>query len=554
MQIENVSVHNFRSLADCTFHLNDYSLLVGANNTGKSNTIDALRIFFEVEKFDRERDFTLLSREDEEIWIEVEFLLTDEEQVNLEDDLLDENNLLKIRKYLDKGPSGRKGFYTHVDSTNFDKFCSLKDVKAGKLGDVIYIPSVSKIEDETKLTGPSPLRALLNNILNDLLQSSRAFDDLKQQFANFSQSLKQEETESELSLASLEGEINDELDEWSREFNLRINPPAETDIVKNLIDYTVIDNDIEHEIDATQQGHGFQRHLIFTLIRLAAKYQSMDDQSEQEDFYPDFTAILFEEPEAFLHPIQQDTLCKSLKTIASRSNNQVIVSSHSPIFVSQNTDDLPSIMHLCRENAYTKVGQISSETLDDLFSDNQRINEILQNAPKNYQPHPDDCKQDMEAIKYFIWLNPERCGMFFAKHVLLVEGASERILLNYLLDTGEIKMPEGGVFILDAFGKFNFHRFMNILCHLKIHHSVLLDGDLNKPPHPEIRELIEDSRNPYTLEIGEFKKDIEDFLGIDKPGRSYRKPQHIMLRLEEGQIQEENIEALVELVNDVIHI
>ena len=551
MQIDKIRIHNFRSITDSTFRFGDYSLLVGANNTGKSNTIDALRIFFEDEKFDHERDFTRLPGQDDEIWIEVHFALTDEEASGLEEAQLDTNNRLKIRKYLEKVPAGKKGVYVHINGDEFDKFCTLTDVRRGKLGDVIYIPAVSRLEDETKLTGPSPLRALINSILKDLLQSSNAFTELKNQFVRFSTELKIEKTGSELSLATLEEEIDQEIEDWEREFSLRINPPEETELVKNLIDYKIVDKEIGHEIDAAQQGHGFQRRLIFTLIRLAAKYQTMSVQSAQDDFSPDFTLILFEEPEAFLHPTQQDTLSRDLKTIAQREGNQVLVSSHSTHFVSQNTDDLPSIIHLCRENAATTVGQISLETLVQVFSDNQQINALLEDQQTI---HADDLKEDMEAIKYFIWLNPERCGMFFAQRVLLVEGASERVLLNYLLDIGKIETPAGGVFVLDSFGKYNFHRFMNILGHLRIPHSILLDGDLQKPPHPQIRNLIENSRNPYTQKIRAFDADIEDFLGIDKAGRSHRKPQHIMMRLQDGGIADERIESLIALVNDLIHV
>jgi predicted ATP-dependent endonuclease of OLD family len=47
MQIKTVTIHNFRSIADCPFRLDDYSLMIGANNAGKTNVMDALRIFYE---------------------------------------------------------------------------------------------------------------------------------------------------------------------------------------------------------------------------------------------------------------------------------------------------------------------------------------------------------------------------------------------------------------------------------------------------------------------------------------------------------------------------
>ena len=62
MQIRTVTIHNFRSIVDGRFSLNDYSLLIGANNSGKSNIIDALRVFYEKDgyKYDPKRDRPLV--------------------------------------------------------------------------------------------------------------------------------------------------------------------------------------------------------------------------------------------------------------------------------------------------------------------------------------------------------------------------------------------------------------------------------------------------------------------------------------------------------------
>jgi len=43
MNIGALRIHNFRSICDLEVRLSDYTLLVGANNAGKSNVVDALR-------------------------------------------------------------------------------------------------------------------------------------------------------------------------------------------------------------------------------------------------------------------------------------------------------------------------------------------------------------------------------------------------------------------------------------------------------------------------------------------------------------------------------
>ena len=84
----------------------------------------------------------------------------------------------------------------------------------GKLGDIIYIPAVSKLDEHTKLTGPSALRELLNDILKKLVKSSSAFSKLTFEFETFSDNIKAETTEDEKSLAGLEHDITENIKEW----------------------------------------------------------------------------------------------------------------------------------------------------------------------------------------------------------------------------------------------------------------------------------------------------------------------------------------------------
>jgi len=46
MKIENIRIQNFRTFADETIILDDYTCLVGPNGAGKSTILTALNIFF----------------------------------------------------------------------------------------------------------------------------------------------------------------------------------------------------------------------------------------------------------------------------------------------------------------------------------------------------------------------------------------------------------------------------------------------------------------------------------------------------------------------------
>jgi predicted ATP-dependent endonuclease of OLD family len=227
----------------------------------------------------------------------------------------------------------------------------------------------------------------------------------------------------------------------------------------------------------------------------------------------------------------------------------VLVSTHSTNFVSQNADDIPAIIRLCKDERATDIGQIAADQLAEIFSNNQKINCIPE---MKSSLEKDDIESDMEAVKYFLWLNPERCGMFFAGRVLLVEGPTEWALINLLIDTGRVELPQGGVFVLDCMGKYNIHRFMNLLNPLNIAHAVLFDNDNGSGEHAALKQLIMDSRNEHTRTVRWFQQDLEQYLGIPGAGQRHRKPQHALMTYRDGTMQAPKVEELVALVNKLL--
>ena len=546
MKIKTVQVHNFRSLVDVTYHMSDYSLLVGANNSGKTNVIDALRVFYDKDiKFNAQADNPKIGDSDDECWIEIEYVLTDEEYQTLKDEYKIGDNHLKVRKCL----KGKKGIfaYTLNGSLASEQFYGAKNVQQGKLGDIIYIPAVSRLDEHMKTSGPSALRNIINGIIGKLIESSQIFQDSIQAFSEHMGKFQGERTEDGFSLEGLADDINGRIDEWGTEFRLNIKPFSGAEIVKNLVSFDVYDSQVDDTLPAINYGQGFQRHLIYTLLTLVPEYSSGSKSSTKKEFKPDLTLILFEEPEAFLHPTQQDVLCRSLQKIGAREGSQVLISTHSTNFVSNNSNDLCAIIHLRREQGKTIVGQLSEGKLKQIFEDNQEINDLLGIACTD-----DSRNLDMETVKYFLWLNPFRCGLFFAGRVLLVEGPTEVVFINYLIARGVIKLPKGGLFILDCFGKYNIHRFMNLLDGLKIKHSIMYDADKGEK-NKKLANFIRQNQNEHTLKIDVMDPDIEGFLGICKADKPHQKPQHLMFQYHQEAIASDKLDKFIEIVNGLVN-
>lgn len=557
MKITTVTIHNFRCFEDVTFHARDYALLVGANNVGKSNFIDALRIFYEKDlKYEDGRDFPRFTTKDQESWMDLTFRLTDDEYASLKMEYRLPGNTLQVRRYMkttarDNANKVRSGVFGYTRAGIADEhFYGAKNVQDGKLGDAIYIPDVSVLSDHAKMSGPSALRDLISDILKKLVKKSPSFQTLNTQFGAFATTLKTEQTEDKHSLEGLEADVNAAISEWGTKFELVINPLSETDLVKTLVSFRIRDEALGDKLEAGQFGQGFQRHLIYTFIRLAAHYQEAPAKGRKKDFTPTLTLLLFEEPEAFLHPQQVSNLSGDLMGLSRQVGHQVICSTHSPAFVSPNADDIAAIARFERLDGRTIVGQIADADLRTLFSDNQCINDLVREAGGS--PIAEDATEDMEAVKYFLWLNSERCAAFFARRVLLVEGPTERVFINHLIRTGRCVVPEGGAFVLDCMGKYNIHRFMNLFGRLHIRHAVLYDQDGEKAEDRATRLAIDRCRTPYTLGVHELSGTIETALGVSPAGRPDRKPQHLMLNYLKDRIAPERVRAFIEIVKGLV--
>jgi hypothetical protein len=115
---------------------------------------------------------------DEESWVELKFQLSDTENDSLADTYKVPEKSLHVRKLFQtktKSADGKNAggsiYGYKTDGTISDEpFYGAKNVQSGKFGDLIYIPAVSKVDEHTKLTGPSALRDLLTDVMSDVVE------------------------------------------------------------------------------------------------------------------------------------------------------------------------------------------------------------------------------------------------------------------------------------------------------------------------------------------------------------------------------------------------
>ncbi len=494
-----------------------------------------------------------MATQDKESWVEMEYKPSHNEFQNLKPEYMLPTDTFKVRKYFessekDAGGKTRDGIYAYIGNELSDSlFYGFKNVQKSKLGDILYIPAVSKIDEHTKLSGPSVLRDLINTVMKRVLSGSTAYKALKQSFDLFEKGIKAETTDEGHSLKSIEAEITQKIETWGTSFQLTINSIAPDDLVKSLIHHQLHDDGLDQPMSSSSYGQGCQRHLIFSLIQVAAQHTETTKPSEKKEFAPDMAWILFEEPEAFLHPSQIDILNNDLSLLSDSVETQVLISTHNPQFVSRNIKNLTSLIRLHRNENITTVGQIKNTTLEEILNLNQQDLEKWRAA--GLKVDMDDLSIDMESIKYALWLDPRRCGAFFASKVLLVEGPTETALMNYLENERYLAWPQEGVFVLDAMGIYNIHRFMNLFKELGISHYILYDQD--NGDHICVEDTIKNCTNSCTKGIDCFPNKIEDFLGVSGT-EPRRKPQHVLYNIQNGTVAKMKLTELAEKILKLI--
>lgn len=480
MKIKSVTINNFRSIQHAKIDFHDYSIIVGENNVGKSNIIDAIRYFYGDLEL-TSRDWCLVNEDEPyDVWVEVEYDISPQEYNNLPKEYRIHQDKLCVRKEIDLSTVDEpfKSRYVCPCANQSDR--PIEDF----LGKVIYIPSGDNMQHTYKSIsdklGESIHKRIEMTKLSYNFLVKHEFNRLERKIAN------------EIQALGIRPDISFNSQLPQTQMSLHVEEGY------GLTDLTVLST-------------GTQRRVIAGLIKINAQLNEM-----LYGICP--TVLLYEEPEAYMHPNAITDLAYDLRGFARVPNQQVIVTTHSGHLVSEDIMDIRGLIRVDKQNGLTSIHQ-------------------------NKMPI-----SELELAKNMVYFDRPRSDIFFAKKVVLVEGPTEYMLYNYLKRCGDLPHSlTQNVTLIDTIGKWSMPYFQKILNNYNIRHSVLYDtdGDPNRADNiavtSEFSELTDYSYG--------FPRDIETFCGIKKSGNPAI---NIINKFKDGTVPPEKRAEVVQIFKNLI--
>lgn len=221
--------------------------------------------------------------------------------------------------------------------------------------------------------------------------------------------------------------------------------------------------------DIAKQGHGIQRAVMIAMFQslvpdyelIAATHVRQEGETEEEassrlDLLISNLPVLFvaiEEPEIYQHPVRARSFARVLSELSEQINVQVMVATHSPYFV--RPDQFASLR---RFNMSSGAATVTNTTLTELANmankTEDQVRKILEmRLPTTFSEG------------------------FFSDAVVLVEGDTDKIIIETLAEKLDCSLDTEGISIVVTSGKDGIHIPKFLLASFNVPTYIVFDGD-----------------------------------------------------------------------------
>ncbi|MCV3239782.1 ATP-dependent nuclease [Mesorhizobium sp. ZC-5] len=543
MRLDKVEFTNFRCFRSEVLEFGRYTSLVGPNNCGKSTALRALSIFFGGSAKSNtisSADFYIGTEEEEELSLKFQFSGVEGEAANelghyvrngrVTFELKAQRNsgiisvqckgirhgIPALAQFFAATRAGdRRPIYDQLRAENGDELpvwrnmadaeAAVRAFEAARPDQHIEIPSE---ENAYGATGPVPiLRKYIDWIYVPAVKdaSTEASEQRESAFSklilfavrnrcNFAEQLNEIRDHASVALQKvLAGsreimtEVGGEID---REFKNLTTTPIDVAIEWGPIEGISVREPVINSVFKDGRvfgppevfGHGLQRTYLMALLSLASRVQKAD---------VNFQLLLgIEEPELYQHPPQGKFLSSALADL-SAGNCQVIVTTHSPHFVSGRTFE--SIRSLRKRENITQVSCWTIDQQRDYCAQRKGVAPIGAGAALSGMDRS---------------LQGSVAELFFAGKVVLVEGVEDTAIIeSYLAKRGMLSaFYRSGCHFVAAGGKTKMPMLIALCRGFSIEIFSLFDLDMDKPAENQAN----DEMRTYAADVGDEIPNIID--------------------------------------------
>ena len=523
MKIRKIQIKNYRSLSDVTIYAGDVLALIGRNNSGKSNVIKALELFFEssTRLVDEECFHNRNTKGPIEIFITFE-QLSDWEMEQFKPWLYDDR--LIVGKQVICSSTGEYSInnlaitkipeaeWLREDAISSDKISQWwEDKEQLKINGLDFVtelgpvkPGVGKWKEaarkflnthfestpmkEELLENPKGYPGVLKGALPELIYIPAVRDVLEElkvtktnPFGQLVNSM----------LEKISGEEKDSISQQLNEIEKRLNRSEGKERIKeireiedrlNKLMSELMDCDIEIQLAMPQlkevfsaakiyaddgvrttietKGHGMQRSMILTILRAYAEFAHAQEIDGKTNRRSTIFAI--EEPELYLHPQSQRTLMSVFQVIG-KTIDQVVYSTHSSLFIDISQFDQFCIMR--REKRNTGFESYATQLLMPAMLEDLKARKGVNGT-----------EQGIREL-YSHAFNPMINEGFFADKIVIVEGPSEQYTLPIFAAALGYDLDRNNISVVHSDGKGQMDRLLRLFNGFQIPTYLWFDGD-----------------------------------------------------------------------------
>jgi predicted ATP-dependent endonuclease of OLD family len=484
MNIKKIIIKNFRSIKELEFEPQSLCALIGGNNVGKSNILDALNLLLG-ETWPSIRNITDEDIYNKDISKDIEITIIFNEKIIEEKDAVDQDYYvqgiyLKYTHYKRNTKTKSKGepkidFYATDENGNIVLIIKQlrKSVKPHKepinvnteireFIPVVHIGVNRDLRYQLSGTRWTLFGKLLQQIETDFKQDPNNIRLFSEKVEEISSLLKIQQFQ------DLEKAIKNNVIKQTgfKSVDINFSEHSIIEYYKKLSLYVKESNDYD-EFNALDMGSGIQSAIVIGLI------------NAYRDIKKSGSILLIEEPEVYLHPHSRRYFYSLIKDLTS-AGNQIFYSTHSTEFV--------------RLEDYKSICIVSKSPLDGTKI-KQAYNLTL-------------AQNEQEELKLLTDFDLERSELFFANRILLVEGNTERYSLPYIFKLLNTDINEAGISIVTANSKENLIFFIKILKAFDLVFVVLHDEDRNAnnyntnhiPLNSEIKNEVGDHTRVFSMD------------------------------------------------------